>query len=606
LHGVQETHVDSMTNSASRLLSPGTIGPLTLKNRVIMAPMTTRKADAEGFVTESAVAYYKARADGGVGLITVEMASPEKVGKHRNFELGIYDDRFLPGLRGLVDVIHRAGAKASIQLGHGGGHTRADIAGEPPIAPSAIPHSVQEGHTEVIVPLEMTTARIAQTRSAFVAAACRAASAGFDAVEIHAAHGYLISQFLAPAENQRRDDYGGSLRNRARLAMEITAAVKAAVPRLAVTFRMNGDDFFEGGLTPDEAIEIAVWAADAGADALHMTGGHYRSRPTAAIMIPPMATPSTPFLRFAEAVRRRVRVPVIAVGRFGDPQSAIAAVEDERADFIALGRPLLADPNWVDKVARGHQVRLCLACNTCVDGMRAGRQLHCLVNARTGRELEYARRRLRHNARRIAVIGAGPAGLTYAALAAETNKVVVFEKDREVGGAFRLAGLAPRFQGVEANSRSLLAYVQGLRGECEEKGVVVRTSCDVWADPSLLEGFDHVVIATGARYRFGLGGLVKVMLTSGMIRWRPWIHVASADKWRDWFYYRLRRPGSVDPRQIATPRRTVEVLGDACAPGKSEQAIMSAYGAAFAPSDEAVKRPAASIGSGVSSSERAS
>jgi 2,4-dienoyl-CoA reductase-like NADH-dependent reductase (Old Yellow Enzyme family) len=268
-----------MISPLPQLLNPGRIGPLALKNRVIMAPITTRKADAEGFVTDAAIAYYRARAEGGVGLITVEMASPEKAGKHRRFELGIHDDRFLPGLARLVDAIHAAGAQASIQLGHGGGHTRIDIAGETPIAPSAIPHSVQEGHTETVVPEEMTIARIAQTQAAFVAAAQRAMRAGFDAVEIHAAHGYLISQFLAPAENRRTDDYGGSLENRARFALEITAAVKATVPTLAVTFRMNGDDFFDGGLTEAEAVQIARWAAEAGADAIHMTGGHYRSQP---------------------------------------------------------------------------------------------------------------------------------------------------------------------------------------------------------------------------------------------------------------------------------------------------------------------------------------
>lgn len=574
-----------MTSALPRLLTPGRIGPLTLKNRVIMAPMTTRKADAEGFVTESAIAYYQARAQGGVGLLTVEMASPEKAGKHRNFELGIYDDRFLPGLTRLVKVIHKAGARASIQLGHGGGHTRIDIAGEEPIAPSAIPHSVQEGHTEIIVPREMTLARIAQTKEAFVAAARRAAKAGFDAVEIHAAHGYLLSQFLAPAENQRSDNYGGPLRNRARLALETTTAVKAATPELAVIFRMNGDDFFDGGLTPEEAIEVAAWAADAGADAVHMTGGHYRSQPTAAIMIPPMATSPTPFLRYAEAVRRRVSVPVIAVGRFGEPQSAIAAIDENRADFIALGRPLLADSEWTDKVAHGRQVRLCLACNTCVDGMRAGRQLHCLVNARTGREGEYAQSRVKRQGQNIAVVGAGPAGLTYAALMAEANKVTVFEKSAEVGGAFRLAGFAPRFQGVEANPDSLIAYVQGLRRECEEKGVVLRTSCDVWAEPSLLDGFDHVVIATGARYRFGLGRLVQWLLVSGTVRRWPLARIASEDRWRDWFYYRFRR-SSITARQVANLRGTAETIGDAHAPGKSEQAIMSAYTVAFAPEGE--------------------
>jgi len=583
MHAVQST---SMTKPIPRLFLPGQIGPVTLKNRVIMAPMTTRNADAEGFVTDATIAYYKARAEGGVGLITVEMASPERAGKHRNFELGIYDDRFLPGLRRLVDAIHGAGAKASIQLGHGGGHTRIDITGEKPIAPSAIPHTVQEGHTEVIIPEEMSLARIAQTQAAYVAAARRAAEAGFDAVEIHAAHGYLISQFLTPAENLRRDEYGGTLRNRARFGLEITSAIKQAVPHLAVIFRMNGDDFFDQGMTFEEAVEVATWAAAAGADAIHMTGGHYRSQPTAAIMIPPMATPPTPFLRFAEAVKKRVSVPVIAVGRLGNPQAAIAAIEEGKADFVALGRPLLADAEWVNKAAAGKQVRLCLACNTCVDGMRTGRQIRCLVNARAGRELTFAGRTLRRNGQRIAVIGAGPAGLTYASLMAEANRVTVFEKERVVGGAFRYAGLAPLFQGVEANPTSLLNYVDGLRRECQEKGVEIRTGTDPFADPSLLDGFDHVVVATGARYRWGLGRFVKWSLERGIPRWSPIDRLARTEKFRNWFYYQFRSANS--PISTASHGKfSFEIIGDAALPGKSEDAIFSAYTAAFGHLDEA-------------------
>jgi 2,4-dienoyl-CoA reductase-like NADH-dependent reductase (Old Yellow Enzyme family) len=583
----------AMTRTPPRLFSPGRIGPITLKNRVIMAPMTTRKADAEGYVTEDSIAYYRARAEGGVGLITVEMASPEKAGKHRHFELGIYDDRFLPGLKRLADTIHQYGAKASIQLGHGGGHTRIDISGEAPIAPSAIPHSVQEGHTEVIVPEEMTLARIAQTRDAFVAAARRAAAAGFDAVEIHGAHGYLLSQFLAPAENRRRDAYGGSLENRARLALEGTREVKRAVPHLAVIFRMNGDDFFPGGMTADEALQVAVWAAEAGADAVHMTGGHYRSQPTAAIMIPPMATVPAPFLRFAEAVKARVSVPVIAVGRLGDPRAAIAAIEEQRADFIALGRPLLADPSWVAKAERGGQVRLCLACNTCVDGMRTGQHIRCLVNPVSGRERQYAGRRLKRTGQRIAVVGAGPAGLTYAGLMAGANQVTIFERSASVGGAFRLAGLAPRFQGVEANPTSLLAYVEALARECQEKGVTLRTGCDPLGEPSLLDGFDHVVLAVGAGYRWGLGALVERLLTSGAARRWPWHRFASADKVRNWFYYRLRRPRQPGP--VAVPSH--EVIGDALVAGKSEEAIMSAYAAAFASDESEPSRGRETLGS---------
>src|SRR5436190_1487904 len=197
----------------SILLTPARIGAVEIPNRIVLPPMTTRTADAEGFVTEDTIAYYLARVRGGVGLITVEMASPERAGRHRHRELGIYDDRFLPGLTKLVEAIHRGGAKASIQLGHGGGHTRKDICGEEPIAPSAIPHPVFEVTFETILPEAMTKARIEQTTRAFVDAARRARRAGFDCVEIHAAHGYLISQFHNAFENRRDDEYGGALEN---------------------------------------------------------------------------------------------------------------------------------------------------------------------------------------------------------------------------------------------------------------------------------------------------------------------------------------------------------------------------------------------------------
>src|SRR6185503_16373872 len=331
------------------LLTPARIGPVEIPNRIVMPPMTTRGSDEEGYVTDQTIAYYMARVHGGTGLITVEMASPEKAGRHRRRELGIYDDRFLPGLTRLVGEIHRGGAKASIQLGHGGGHTRSDICGETPIAPSAIPHPVYETTFETIVPEEMTKARIVQTVAAQAAAAVRAQRAGFDCVEIHAAHGYLISQFHAPFENRRSDEYGGSLENRARFGLDVLRAVKAAVPTLGVIYRLSVEDYFDGGLTYGEGRVIAIWAAAAGADALHVTAGHYRSKPTAHRMIPPMTEPDATFLDFAADVKKAIKVPVIAVGRLGDPAIATHAVASGRCDFVALGRTLVADPDWVAK-----------------------------------------------------------------------------------------------------------------------------------------------------------------------------------------------------------------------------------------------------------------
>src|ERR1700752_3553899 len=224
------------------LFTPARIGPVEIKNRIVMPPMTTRTADDEGFVTDDCIAYYLERVRGGTGLITVERASPEKVGRHRRREVGIYDDCFIPGLTQLVDAIHAGGATASIQLGHAAGHPRIDICGETPIAPSAIPHPVHETTFETIVPQQMTKARIAETIAAFVAAARRAQRSGFDCVEIHAAHGYLISQFHAPFENHRTDEFGCSLLNRARFGLFVLRAVKDKVPGLTVIYRLSVED----------------------------------------------------------------------------------------------------------------------------------------------------------------------------------------------------------------------------------------------------------------------------------------------------------------------------------------------------------------------------
>src|SRR5579872_3786057 len=281
------------------LLTPARIGPVEIKNRIVMPPMTTRTADDDGFVTEDCIAYYLARVHGGTGLITVEMASPEKCGRHRRREIGIYDDRFIPGLKGLVAAIHDGGAKASIQLGHAGGHTRTDICGETPIAPSAIPHHVYEITDATIVPQEMSKARIAETVAAFAASAGRARRAGFDCVEIHAAHGYLISQFHTPFENRRRDAYGGSLENRARFGLEVLRAVKDAAGAMPVIYRLSVEDYFPAGLPWEEGRQIALWAAEAGADALHVAAGHYRSLPSGAMQLPPMEHPDGIWLDYA-------------------------------------------------------------------------------------------------------------------------------------------------------------------------------------------------------------------------------------------------------------------------------------------------------------------
>jgi 2,4-dienoyl-CoA reductase-like NADH-dependent reductase (Old Yellow Enzyme family) len=561
------------------LFSPGHIGAVEIPNRIVMPSMTTRSADADGFVTDDTIAYFVARARGGTGLVTVEMASPEKAGRHRHHELGIYDDRFLPGLKRLVRAIRDAGARTAIQLGHGGGHTRRDICGETPVAPSAVPHTVFEHTMETIVPEAMNRARVVEAIDAFVAAAKRAQEAGFDCVEIHAAHGYLISQFLCPAENKRNDEYGGPLENRARFGLDILRGIKAEAPGVAVIFRLTVEDFFADGMPLRDGIQVAEWAAVSGADAVHVSAGHYRSEPPT-MMIPPMAFPDAPFLDFAAQVKARVRVPVIAVGRLGDPNTARAAIADGKADFIALGRSLLADEAWPNKVRAGAPVRRCLACNSCINGMRGGDKLGCIVNPVAGRERDFANSKPRRG-ETIAVVGAGPAGLAYASLVAADNKVTVFERAEAAGGAFRLAGKAPLFQDVEAAEKSLLTHITSLEDMCREYGVTFRFNTDVTSIPDELAGFDRLVIATGADYRFGLGPFASRLLDRGGGRWPVFRKILSRPDIRHWFYYKARLGSGDRLRSLAHPGQKVTVIGDALTAGKTQEAVMSAFEAAL-------------------------
>jgi hypothetical protein len=251
-----------------------------------------------------------------------------------------------------------------------------------------------------------------------------------------------------------------------------------------------------------------------------------------------------------------------------------------KADFIALGRTLIADPQWVDKVARGEPIRRCLACNTCINEMRGGARIGCVVNGAAGRETLFADAKPPRG-ERIAVIGAGPAGLTYASLVADGNKVTVFEKAKRAGGSFRYAGKAPLFQEVEASDQSFARYIDDMTAACKKKGVVFRFAMDVTTDPSVLTSFDRIVIATGAAYRFGLGPFATWALDSGAARWPGVARLLSNAKLRDWFYYRARRAGAGRFKRMTRPGQTTVVIGDAIKAGKSKPAIASAFEAAL-------------------------
>jgi hypothetical protein len=343
---------------------------------------------------------------------------------------------------------------------------------------------------------------------------------------------------------------------------------------------LSVEDFFPGGLPFEEGRQIALWAASGGADALHISAGHYRSLPSAQVVLPPMSYPDGTFLDFAAAIKKNVAVPVIAVGRLGDPARAQDAVASGKTDFIALGRSLVADPQWAAKVARAEPVRRCLACNTCINEMRGGARIGCVVNGTAGRETLFAAPRPPRG-ERIAVVGAGPAGLTYASLVADGSAVTVFEKEPRAGGAFNYAGKAPLFQEVAADEKSFRRYIADLVAACKMKNVTFRFSTDVTVSPELLAPFDRIVIASGAAYRFGLGPFVRGMLDSGLARAPGVARLLSSGALRDWFYYRARRGTAENFKALARPGQELTIIGDALRAGKSKQAITSAFDAAL-------------------------
>lgn len=369
-----------------KLFDPIAIGKIEVRNRIVMPPMTTRFADREGYATEQLIQYYATRARGGVGLVIVEMSGVDPAGRHRDSELGIYNDNFIPGLRRLVEKVKANGAKIGIQLAHGGGQALTRVTGLQPVAPTSIPYVVHEKYTETHNPKELSAQEIRHIISRFVEAAERAKRSGFDIIEVHGAHGYLIYQFLSPLTNKRRDEYGGDTDRRARFAIEIVRAIKDSVSDLPVIFRISAEEYAEGGLTAEESNIICALLEKAGVDAIHVSAGSYLS--TFPYMIPAMMLPPGCFLKFSEALKQIVRVPIIVAGRLHYPLLAEKAIEEGKTDMVALGRQLIADPEWPRKVCDGRldEVRRCISCNYCVDAMRDGACLECATNANAGSE----------------------------------------------------------------------------------------------------------------------------------------------------------------------------------------------------------------------------
>ncbi len=430
-----------MANLLNHLFSPIRIKKMEIANRIVMPPMGTNLGNPDGTVSEANLAYMKRRARAGAGLIITEISAVHPTGMAIPSELGSYDDRFIPGLRKLADVIHAGGSKAALQLHHTGRESLFLLKAGKAIAPSPI-RSLVFGLT----PREMTRGEIQDLIAAFGAAAFRARQAGFDAVEVHGAHGYLLTQFLSALSNQRTDEYGGDLSNRSRFIREVLQEVRRRVgDEFPVSLRLSAEEFIKGGYTVEDLKPLLPEWVKAGADIIHASLGTHGS--PAGITSAPVEYPPGFNVGRAKRIKEIVNAPVIGVGRFTDLPLADEVIGRGEADLVAFGRQFLADPDFIVKSREGRSedVRKCIACNQgCIERLILGEgNIRCAINPETGQETLYPQGPAPVR-RRVWVIGGGPAGLTAACEAARLgHQVDLFEKEKEWGGQLRYAGRPP-------------------------------------------------------------------------------------------------------------------------------------------------------------------
>ncbi|MFQ5996168.1 MAG: FAD-dependent oxidoreductase [Dehalococcoidales bacterium] len=445
-----------------RLWEPFRIGSMELKNRIVMPPMVVRYAADDGYVTKRTKDYYEARARGGVALIIVEATYIHQRGRAFVNQLGISEDKLIPGMSELVQAVHRHGAKIAVQLHHGGREATSKLNGMQPVAPSSLAGLVGE------TPKELTTDEITEMVTFFAQAALRAKKAGFDGVELHGAHGYLIDQFLSPASNKRQDSYGGDLRNRARFMVEVIKAVREVVGAdYPVWIRIDGREYgVEGGITLEDAQETARIAQNAGVDAIHVSAWGPKA-PNNLTM--PTFTPAV-LEKLAGGIKKAVTVPVIAVGKI-TPEAGERILKEGKADLVAIGKALLADPEFVSKVAanRSEDITPCIECMHCRDDIRnpdvVG--IRCSVNATLGREGE-TRIVPAKRPRKVLVVGGGPAGMEAARVAAlRGHQVTLWEKESRLGGQLIQAAIAPHKDRIAALTKYLQTQMKKLNVEVE-------------------------------------------------------------------------------------------------------------------------------------------
>lgn len=475
------------------LFSPYFIGKLQIKNRIVMPPMGTCLADINGCVTRKMIDYYARRARGGVGLIIIENTLVhEKYGIQIPNQLRIHSYHQVPQFYDLVEAVHALGARIGIQINSPGSGMR------PHLSPAITPVSPSQVRVDFL-PLEsriITAEEIEEVILDFGKAARLAKLAGFDLIEIHGAHGYLINEFLSLYTNRREDRYGGTLQNRLRFCLEIIHKIKEEIGGdFPLIFRMSVDDFLDGGMSIDESIKIARALQGAGISAFDVSAGNLNMKASCVRAIPGTFIQDGHLAEHAKRIRESINIPVIVAGKIRDPWLAEQILSEGKADFIAVGRGLLSDPDWPMKARNGkaEQIRKCISCNDLCIYRKTwlSHPIRCSVNPEVGREGEQLQ--MAKKPKKVVVVGGGPAGMEAARVAAlRGHTVVLYERAKTLGGQLLIAGVLP----FKAQLRDLMGY---LSGQIAELGVNIHLNADVTMNFLKLIDFDVLILATGAR-----------------------------------------------------------------------------------------------------------